>query len=140
MQEFLQFVIQHWLLWVGLIVVVLLILRMEMSPTVGGVRLLTPQQITDYINHKQAVVLDIRDKSAFDEGHISGAIHFSAAEVEKQVKKIQKYKKKPIIVMCINDQHSPKLASKRVKHGFEQVFSSKGGVNTWRKASLPLIQ
>ena len=42
----------------------------------------TPTQAIAMINRSDAVVVDIRDKKDFDEGHIVDALHIPAAKLE----------------------------------------------------------
>ncbi len=46
-----------------------------------------------------AVLIDVRTRQEFKDGHIHGALNIPLAQIPKQIKKI-KLKKKPIIVYC----------------------------------------
>ncbi len=139
MQEFTQFVVQHWALWLALVVLLALIIRHETSSQAGGVRFLSPQQVTQYINHENGVVVDIREKEAFSSGHILNAMHIPFSELDAKLKKLQKYKSKPIILACATGQQVARFGARLRKEGFEKVFSLKGGIQAWRKESMPLV-
>jgi predicted sulfurtransferase len=44
-----------------------------------------PTQAIALINRNDALVVDIRDKKDFDEGHIVDALHIPAAKLEQRV-------------------------------------------------------
>ncbi len=46
-----------------------------------------------------AVLIDVRTRQEFKDGHINGSINIPLAQIPKQVKKI-KLKKKPIVLYC----------------------------------------
>lgn len=141
MHQFLEFVINHWTLWAALLVVLLLVINNELSGAVGGVAMLNPQQVTDLINHQNAVVLDIRPEDDFSTGHITGALHYPADKLETEQEKLEKkYKSKPLVIICQNGNDSAKLAGQLLKQSSKQVFALKGGISGWVDASLPLVK
>ena len=73
--KFIAFVIKHWPLWVALVIIILLIIVEEMRGKMGGLPRLSSQELTQMINHDEGVVFDIRDKQAFESGHILGSIN-----------------------------------------------------------------
>ncbi len=140
MEQFVQFVINHWELCSAFLVLLVLFIATEASGKVRGIQQITAQALTEAINHQDAAVLDVRDAAAFRQGHITGAINVPSAEIEAKLKKLEKYRQKPVIIACSNGQHAIKTALILRKKGFENVASLKGGLNAWRQASLPLVK
>ncbi|MBS0359415.1 MAG: rhodanese-like domain-containing protein [Proteobacteria bacterium] len=140
LQHFPQFFMAHWALWLAFIVLLGLVVRSELSAQVRGIKLLSPQQAVYLINREDAVVIDLRDESSYVTGHITGAIHLPQNEFQDKQKKIEKYKKKPVILSCGNSQNSTKFGSELRKNGFEQVYALKGGLNAWLAANMPLVK
>ena len=140
MELFIQFVINHWALWLVLAVLIGLLLQMELSTQVGGVKLVSPVQMTNLMNHDNAFVIDSRDDKAFKEGHIIGATNISQDDFDRKLKKLQKYKNKAVVVYCVVGQGSLKFGSKLIKEGFEQVYSLKGGIKAWTAANMPVTK
>jgi len=139
-EQLTQFVIHHWALWLALFVLLGLLLRLELSSQVGGVTLSSTHEVTNLLNRDEGVVIDIRDEDAYKKGHITGAMSLPVAELEKKLKRLQKYKDKPIIISCASGQHFSKAGAILRKHGFEKIYALKGGINAWQKASLPLVK
>ena len=138
MNQFMQFVIGHWMLFVALIAILALILFEETKKSAYGVAQVSPQQATHLINHDNAVVVDIRDASSFQNGHLIDAINI--ADIETNIKKFNKYKSRPIILVCKVGPDSGKAGAILKKQGFDKVYSLAGGIAAWQKTDLPLVK
>lgn len=140
MQQFIEFVTRHWDLWLALVILLALLVRLEIRTQAGALRLIQPQKAVQLMNTSQAVVLDVRDEAEFQKGHITKAIHIPEKELADQVKKLQKHKKKPIIVSSSQGQVSPQVGKLLQQAGFEQLYLLKGGITAWSNASIPLVK
>lgn len=140
MEYFIQFLINNWYLCLALIIILVLLIRYESGTTVAGTPFLSPQEIIAKINHAHAVIVDIRSISAYDKGHILGAIHLVQSDVKDKIKKLYKYRSKPLVVVCENGHQSSRVMPILRKEGFETLFGLKGGIHAWREAGLPLTK
>jgi rhodanese-related sulfurtransferase len=95
-------------------------------------------QATLLINKQNALVLDVRDAAEYEKGHVLNARHFPLRELAARSAEIEKYKGKPVIVVCESGNRADKAATTLRKQGFEQAFSLSGGVAAWQQAGLPL--
>lgn len=138
MDQFLQFVLDNWLLWLGFMVVLALIVTYESRTNVGGVNLLEPSQVVQLINHDNAIVIDIRDNNAFADGHIIGASHVPSDAVNQDHQKLKKYKDKPIVIVDSAGSQATKAGSTLHQQGFAKIYALKGGIQAWQQAGLPL--
>lgn len=137
MADFIQFVIKHWELWLALSIVVLLILRLELRATVRGVHMLTAEQVVHMMNQEEAVVVDLRSQTEFDKGHIISAIHVPFSELAQSIKKLAKYKLRPVILLA-NNQQALQAGMLLKKQEFSYLAVLKGGMATWLTANLPI--
>lgn len=137
-QDFLQFVIQYWYLWTLFFALLALVVWFEGRTVVGGVVKLDAADLVNLMNHDNATVIDMRDEKTYKEGHVVGAVNIPAAEIASKTKKLQKFKTKPVAVICGNGQSSMKIAQNLKKEGFEKLYSLRGGMATWKSASLPV--
>lgn len=136
-----QFVANHWVMCGAFLVALLGIFYMEArSQGVAGGNRLTPQLVTHAMNREMAVVVDIREPNGFLDGHVISAINVPMSSWDTQVKKLQKFKSKPIIVVDAMGQRSQGYATKLTQAGFENVKILAGGINAWRNAKLPLVK
>ncbi|RTR05613.1 rhodanese-like domain-containing protein [Halomonas nitroreducens] len=133
-----EFVQNHPLL-VGafLLVLVAWILYEVRNSTASGV---SASEATQLVNREDAVVLDIRESSDFKAGHIAGARNIPQSRLDERLGELDKFKSKPIIVVCKHGQSSGVALAKLTKAGFERVFKLRGGMTQWQADSLPVVK
>jgi hypothetical protein len=74
------------------------------SPNLSNKRVLPPEVLTGELStiialHQQAIILDVRDRKDFSEGHISGALNIPADELH--VRALHELSKKtPVLLYC----------------------------------------
>jgi len=95
---------------------------------------------TQMINKEDAVLLDIRTKKEWETGHIANAKHIPLADLEHRITELQKYKSRPVIVVCNLGQSAGSACKKLMGLGFENVVRMQGGITEWKNQSLPLIK
>lgn len=98
-----------------------------------------PKDAVLLINKKNAVVIDIRPANDFRAGHIVDAINLPVTDVTPSSKKLDKYRTKPVIIVCNNGIESQKSAANLTKHGF-LAYTLNGGLRAWSNAELPLVK
>jgi rhodanese-related sulfurtransferase len=133
-----QFIINHWVLWSLLVIVLILIYINELLTQKKRAKELSPQAAVNLINHDNATVIDLRDADTFSKGHIIDAIRTSAEDFTQQ--RMAKYKEKPIILVCAKGLQSAPLATKLKQQGFTQPMVLAGGMAAWQAADLPMIK
>lgn len=138
LEQYLQFISHNFLLCLAFVGVLVLIIVLEFKDKLNGAASINPQELVAKMNHDQAMVLDLRSQDAFRKGHILGAMNLSQQDIEKKPGKVEKYKEKPLVLVCNLGQQSPKVANELKKKGFSQVYSLKGGIQAWQNAELPL--
>lgn len=86
----------------------------------------------------QAILLDVRTRSEFEEGHLPGAIHIDVlqADFESAVQDLDLTK--PMYVYCLAGQRSMRAAQiLRSKHA-TQLYNLRGGIRSWKAHSFPI--
>ena len=137
MEQLTQFIANHWplvLTFVGLLAA--LIWNVFFDPV--NKNAVTPLQSTPLINHEDAVVLDVRSMDEFRKGHIVNALNYPLNGLAKQIPQLQKYKDRPIVVVCRSGSRSAMAAKMLMKAGFERVHNLRGGMMAWTSAGLPV--
>lgn len=138
MDQYIEFITNHPILslaWVG---IVFLIVSGWIKSKLSAVRQINPQQLTLLINRDDGQVIDIRAQKEFNAGRISGAEHLSPENAKKSdFSSLEKYKTKPIIVVCTTGMTAQGAAAAMSKAGFERVYLLAGGMGAWQSASLP---
>lgn len=141
MEQFIEFVGNHYILSTLWIVIVVLIIYSFASGALSAIKELNPQEATLLMNKEDAYVLDIRPAAEYKKGHILGAKQIKTELVNKaDFSPLEKYKDKPIIVACAMGMNAKRTASQMHKAGFSQVSVLKGGMNAWQGANLPVTK
>jgi len=140
MEKFPEFVLNHVWLFSLLLVILTLLIWNVFGDVVGGVKLLTTDEVTRLINHENAEVIDIRSQNEFENGHIINAKNISLQEIPEKFSKLKKGDNKGIIFYCSNGSLSLKETQKLVRQGEEMIYCLKGGIASWRNANLPLTK
>ena len=137
MAQLIEFIGNHWALsgmWLLLIGAVIFQLQSNAAKSVG------PQQAVMLINRSDAVVVDVRDKKDFDSGHIVDARNIPLTKLDQRIAELEKFKDKPIVVVCKMGQQSSEACNKLKTAGYSQVTKLGGGITEWKAQSLPLVQ
>jgi phage shock protein E len=84
------------------------------------------------------VVLDVRTKKEYGEGHIPGSvlIDFNSDDFDKQVAKLDK--NKTYLVHCAAGGRSARACKKMDQLGFKKLYNLEGGMGAWEKAGKPV--
>ncbi len=90
------------------------------------------------INHKNALVLDVREKSEYEAGHILNAKLIPLGKLKARIGELEKYRDEPIVVVCRSGNRSGTACYLLGKQGFSQAYNLAGGVQAWQKINLPL--
>ncbi len=90
------------------------------------------------INHKNALILDVREESEYAAGHILNSKLIPQGKLKGRLGELEKYRERPIVVVCRSGQRSASACALLGKQGFAQAYNLNGGITAWQKASLPL--
>ena len=137
MALFFEFLVQEWILVAALLSVVALFFNLESRRSGKN---LTPQQAINLVNSEEGVFVDLRDAAEFGKGHISEALNIPATKLDERVAELDKYRQKPIILVCKMGQATGAVGKKLNAKGFDQVYRMGGGMTEWSACQLPLVK
>ena len=103
----------------------------------GGSGAVSPLNATMMMNKQDAVVVDIRDAEDYARGHILNARNIPFKEIDARAAELQKYKNKPVIVVCDKGIRGAAGAASLKKLGFAEAVTLEGGLSAWLAAGLP---
>ena len=89
MDQLFEFIGNHPILVGTFVLLIFFFIRNE---TQRGGRGVTAQQLVDMVNREDAVVLDVREKKDYDEGHIVDAINVPFSALETRIDELKKYR------------------------------------------------
>ena len=87
---------------------------------------------------RDQAILDVRDKSEWDEGHIKGAIHVPYYFLEGRYQELDG--SRPLVVICAGGQRSTIACSLLQKHGYTQLLNVLGGMDTWNRVGFETVR
>ena len=85
----------------------------------------------------QALIVDVREKDEWDEGHILDAIHMSRGTIELDIEEKVPDTNAMIICHCGGGGRSALAAESLQKMGYKNVRSMAGGLKAWNAAGFP---
>jgi len=137
MQQFIEFITNHWILSSSWIFIAAMLVSSWMrsaskNPSVNS------QQATDLINRQDAVVVDIRGNGEFKNGHVINSINIPMSDLTNNASALEKHKNNPIIVVCNTGMQASVAANQLKTAGFEQVYRLAGGIQAWKADSMPI--
>src|ERR1044071_2594269 len=87
---------------------------------------------------KNAVILDVRTKREYDQGHIPGSVQvdFNSPDFEKEVARLDK--NKTYLVHCAAGVRSARACKNMDGLNFSKLYNLEGGMHAWEKAGKPV--
>ncbi len=89
---------------------------------------------------KNKIVLDVRTKSEYDEGHLVNAmlIDYYQRDFKQQLSKLDK--NKPVFVYCRVGGRADSAVEILSDLGFKTVYNLQGGILAWTKSNNPVVK
>lgn len=116
----------------------LLMLVIASLSSAGSGKAIGPQQLTNLVNRQDGVVLDIRPLADFNKGHIVGAVSAPLSKLDSMDKELERYKARPVIVVCAQGMTAVNACKQLKKLGFAQLYRLGNGMQAWTAENLPI--
>lgn len=100
----------------------------------------TALQATQIINQGKVLILDVRNADEFAAGHIRDAKNIPLKELKTRVSELEKFKERPVIVVCSKGLQSAKATAQLKKAGYASAASLLGGQDAWQSQGLPVVK
>jgi molybdopterin/thiamine biosynthesis adenylyltransferase/rhodanese-related sulfurtransferase len=100
------------------------------------IREVTSQDV-DALPDGGATVIDVREDSEWEQGHLPGAVHISKSYVEQQIEAAVPDRDAPVVLYCAGGVRSLFAAQTLEQLGYTNVASMSGGFQGWKSAGLP---
>ena len=124
------------MLVVGLMMVLTLLVLHEMRKAGPSLSINEAMQL---VNSEGGVFLDIRDAADFARGHITDALHIPAAALAGRSAELEKFREKPVVVVCKMGQSSGPATKTLRSQGFSRAQKLAGGMMEWDAQKLPVV-
>jgi adenylyltransferase/sulfurtransferase len=110
-----------------------------LAKTRKEIREVSVQDVHSRIQNNGVVLLDVREKEEWDEGHLPGATFLPRGFLEVRIEKAIPEKDKPVVVYCAGGTRSAYAAKTLQDLGYKDVVSMAGGYGEWKNAGLPFV-
>jgi adenylyltransferase/sulfurtransferase len=105
------------------------------------VKELSPQQVHELLqNNGNHVVLDVREKEEYREGHLADAVSVPRGFLEMKMDAEVPDKSTPIIAYCAGGVRSLLAGKVMQEMGYEDVTSMSGGYGAWKNEGYSFVQ
>ena len=103
----------------------------------GRVRETNVEEVRQRLERGEKVtIIDVREESEWEQGHIPGAVHLSKGTIERDVERMFPDVDAELILYCGGGFRSALAADNLTKMGYTNVISMDGGMRGWREAGL----
>jgi molybdopterin/thiamine biosynthesis adenylyltransferase/rhodanese-related sulfurtransferase len=99
------------------------------------IREVSPQEV-DALPAGASAVIDVREASEWEQGHLPGARHISKSYIEQQIEGAVPDRDAPVILYCAGGVRSLFAAQTLAEMGYTDVASMSGGFQAWKGAGL----
>ena len=86
----------------------------------------------------EVTLIDVRQKSEWDAGHIPGAIHFEGGRIAWEEPPFKQ--DKPLVIQCASGNRSMVAISVLRRRGFDNLIQVEGGINQWKKNGFEITR
>ncbi len=108
----------------------------------------TPAQVNDVLAHQheigpgdqEIVVVDVREKHEWNEGHIPGALHVPRGFLELQIEEAVPDTSKTVVLYCAGGVRSLIAGTTLQQMGYKDVISMSGGFGQWKANGYSFVQ
>jgi molybdopterin/thiamine biosynthesis adenylyltransferase/rhodanese-related sulfurtransferase len=108
----------------------------------------TPAQVNEALagqheaepDQQEIVLVDVREKYEWNDGHIPGAIHVPRGFLELQIEEAVPDKSKTVVLYCAGGVRSLMAGQTLKQMGYENPISMSGGFGQWKGNGLPFVQ
>jgi rhodanese-related sulfurtransferase len=133
-----QFIISNFLPISVAILSGLMLLWSIFGNRIRGIKEVDCTAALQLINHKNALVLDVRENDEYKAGHVLHSMLIPLGKLKQRLGELEKYRDQPLVVICRSGNRSGLACAILGKQGFTQAYNLAGGVIAWQKANLPL--
>ncbi len=95
------------------------------------------RMINNITGFPNLLILDVRDQSEYDAGHINNSVLIPVSDLESRLDELEEYKDIEIIVHCRSGSRSRTASTILATNGFSKIYNMLGGFNAWTAAGYP---
>jgi molybdopterin/thiamine biosynthesis adenylyltransferase/rhodanese-related sulfurtransferase len=102
------------------------------------IREVSPQEV-DALPTGATAIIDVREASEWEQGHLPGARHISKSYIEQQIEGAVPDRDAPVVLYCAGGVRSLFAAQTLAEMGYTNVASMSSGFQGWKSAGLEFV-
>lgn len=132
------FLEKNWILVLAMVVSGAMLVWPLIARRLSPVKEIGTLNVTQLMNHENAVLLDVREPGEFKDGKLPGALHIPLSQLKDRAGELAKLTSRPVVAYCAFGRRSTGAAAALAKLGFANIYSLRGGLKAWKDAGLPM--
>ena len=132
-----EFLLANWF-WAG--AAMLSAAGLALTLARDGAKLVDAADAVLLVKRDNGVFVDLRGAADFARGRIAQARHIPAEEVKNRAAEIDRFREKPVVLVCQNGMQSKRRTRELTELGFKQVRAMRGGMAAWTDSQLPVLK
>ena len=98
------------------------------------------REAAELMQNLNPLLLDVRTRGEFSNGHIKNALLIPVQELQKRVGELSEYKHSDILIYCATGNRSTVASKILVDNGFKRITNMRYGIYQWAKSQYPVIK
>ncbi|HEY7196549.1 MAG TPA: ThiF family adenylyltransferase, partial [Gaiellaceae bacterium] len=91
----------------------------------------------ELLDSDSPAIVDVREQSEWDEGHLPGAVHVPRGNLESRIENAVPDRDRTVVLYCATGSRSAFAAKTLEELGYENVVSLAGGFTDWKRNGFP---
>lgn len=106
----------------------------------GGPEVTVQEAVALLNTTPRPVLIDVRERAVYEQGHIAGAISVPSAEFKERLEQLKLSKVDPIVVYGTDDVRVREATKQLYQSGHQGALTLMGGFDAWRAAGQPVTK
>ena len=104
------------------------------------IREVTPAEVDALRRRGGIALVDVREASEWDQGHLPGAAHVAKSYLEQQIEGVVPSRDTPVVLYCAGGIRSLFAGQTLAAMGYANVVSMSGGFDAWKGQGREWVQ
>ena len=128
---------RHWLIPLLIVVTVIVFSSHGLK---GGPEISVRDAATLIKNEPRLVIVDVRERADYEQGHIASAISVPSADFKARLDSLKLPKYEALILYSTDDTQARDATKHLYENGYQGALTLKGGFDAWRAAGMGLVK
>ncbi|HTE13976.1 MAG TPA: rhodanese-like domain-containing protein, partial [Burkholderiales bacterium] len=118
--------------WLVPILILIGVIAFSSQGLKGGPEVSVKDAVGLMTGEPRAIVIDVRERADYDQGHLPGAISVPFAEFKDRLQHLKLPKIDPVVLYSNDDARARDATRILYESGYQGALTLKGGIDAWR--------